>query len=292
MAGKRPIVFLGTPAAAVTVLDAVVAAGHEVLLVVSRADARRGRGGSVSPSPVKARAMELGLAVTDRLEDLHALGTPPGAVAVVVAYGRIIPVDVLGLMPMINVHFSLLPRWRGAAPVERAILAGDPETGVCIMQMEEGLDTGGVYASRSTQIDPTESATQLTGRLAEIGAELMCSVLSGDLPAPTPQSGESTYARKITVADALIDWNDERDTTLRRIRATNAHTFLDGRRLRVISAEAADGDAGTALLRSDGTVGTRGGAIRLLRVQPEGRGPMDAADWLRGLKTGFPVRLG
>lgn len=107
-------------------------------LVVSRADTRRGRGGTESPSPVKARALELGLAVTDRLDDMRTLAFPPDAIAVVVAYGRIIPVDVLALVSMVNVHFSLLPRWRGAAPVERAILAGDAETGVSIMKMEEG----------------------------------------------------------------------------------------------------------------------------------------------------------
>lgn len=292
MPGKRPVVFLGTPGAAVTVLDALVQSGHEVLLVVTRADTRRGRGSAVSPSPVKARAVELGLPVTDRLEDLSTVAGATGVIAVVVAYGRIIPAGILGLMPMVNVHFSLLPRWRGAAPVERAILAGDRETGVCIMRMEEGLDTGAVYASRSTPVHDDDDAARLTARLAIIGADLLCSVLDGELPTPTEQSGESSYARKITAADALIDWGEDRDAVLRRVRAVAAHTFLAGKRLRVIAAEPSDAPAVPAELGSDGTVGTRGGSIRLLRVQPEGKAPMDAADWLRGLKAGFPVRLG
>ena len=292
MADKRPIVFLGTPGAAVTVLDALVVAGHQVLLVVSRADARRGRGGATSSSPVKARALELGLAVTDRLEDLSTLGAPAGTVAVVVAYGRIIPADILSLMPMVNVHFSLLPRWRGAAPVERAILEGDTETGVCIMQMEEGLDTGAVYASRSVPVDARENAAELTARLAHIGAEMMCDLLGGDLPQPAEQEGESTYARKISAVDGVIDWQESSDVTLRRIRAVNAHTQVHGKRLRVITAEPAPAHGSPGSLQADGIVSTANGGVRLLTVQPEGKGPMDAADWLRGLKTDFPVRLG
>ncbi len=292
MPTPRPVVFLGTPEPAVTVLDAIVSAGHAVPLVVSRADARRGRGSSVSASPVKARAVELGLNVTDSLDDIRALEDTQDAVAVVVAYGRIIPVDILSVMPMVNVHFSLLPRWRGAAPVERAILAGDAETGVCIMQMEEGLDTGAVYARESTVITADETSDELTRRLAFMGASLMCRVLGGDLPQPVPQTGESTYARKITAADALINWAEPADSTLRRVRAVTAHTFVDGRRIRVLQAERSQKEMPEALLGPDGVVGTADGSVRLMRVQPEGKAPMDAGDWLRGLKSGFPVHLG
>lgn len=288
----RPVVFLGTPAAAVTVLDAVVAAGHPVPLVVSRADARRGRGGALSPSPVKARALELGLAVTDDLEAIMSLDLPEDSVGVVVAYGRIIPLRILDRIRMVNVHFSLLPRWRGAAPVERAILAGDEETGVCIMQMEEGLDTGGVYARAVTRIGEHETASGLTSRLALMGADLMCSVLAGPLGDPDPQSGESTYARKITADDTVVDWSRDAATIDRQVRALTPHTTLDGRRLRILAAEPFEGQQPPGEMSADCVVGTGLGRLRLVTVQPEGKQAMDASDWSRGLKTGFPVILG
>lgn len=287
-----PVVFLGTPPAAVTVLDALVAAGHPVPLVVSRPDARRGRGGATSPSPVKARALDLGLPVTDDLGQLRTTELPDGAVGVVVAYGRIIPVDILGRLPMLNVHFSLLPRWRGAAPVERAILEGDTETGVCIMAMEEGLDTGAVYARESVPITGTVTAAELTHDLAVIGARLMCGVIEGPLPVPVPQAGEHTYARKITAEDTIINWNEPSARTLRRIRAVTAHTLVSGRRLRVLVAEHSGEVSPCGQMDDKGNVGTADGAVRLLRVQPEGKQPMDAADWLRGLQATFPLALG
>ncbi|MGA1358221.1 MAG: methionyl-tRNA formyltransferase, partial [Ilumatobacteraceae bacterium] len=147
----RRIVYLGTPEVAVSPLRALVAAGVDVALVITRVDKRRGRGGELSPSPVKRAAMDLGIPVSHRLEDALTVGADLG---VVVAYGRIIPAAVLERLAMINVHFSLLPRWRGAAPVERALLAGDQETGICIMRVEEGLDTGVVYARVVVPIRP------------------------------------------------------------------------------------------------------------------------------------------
>ncbi len=160
---SRPhrLVFLGTPEAAVTPLQALVEAGFEVALVVSRADRRRGRGGGLVPSPVKQAALDLGLPVTERVEDVLAEGIDAD-LGVVVAFGRLIRPHVLDRLPMVNVHFSLLPRWRGAAPVERAILAGDTETGVCVMQLEEGLDTGPIHALERTadraRTRPTKSS--------------------------------------------------------------------------------------------------------------------------------------
>lgn len=287
-----PVVFLGTPPAAVTVLDALVSAGHPVILVVSRADARRGRGGAVSPSPVKSRALDLGIPVTDDLSRLRTMELPDGVIGVVVAYGRIIPVDILDRLPMLNVHFSLLPRWRGAAPVERAILEGDEETGVCIMAMEEGLDTGAVYARESVPITATTTAHELTQDLAAVGARLMCSVIAGPLPVPAPQSGEHTYASKIMPADAVIEWTESTDRTLRRVRAVTAHTFIGGKRLRVLAADRSAAEIGAGLMDDRGIVGTGDGSVRLLRVQPEGKQSMDAADWLRGLQSAFPLRLG
>src|SRR4051812_473977 len=149
----RRLVYLGTPEMAVPPLRALHAAGHELALVVSRPDKRRGRGGLLVPSPVKAAALDLGVPVTDRPDDATEVGADLG---VVVAYGRIIKRPVLERLAMINLHFSSLPRWRGAAPVERALLAGDPTTGVCVMAVEEGLDTGGVYARSELAIGPDE----------------------------------------------------------------------------------------------------------------------------------------
>ena len=286
---KRPVIFLGTPAAAVTVLDAIVRSGHPVPLVVTRADARRGRGGALSPSPVKARALELGLPVTDDLSVLENAELPEHAVGVVVAYGRIVPASILARLEMLNVHFSLLPRWRGAAPVERAIIAGDAVTGVCIMRMEEGLDTGPVYAREEMPIDGSVTATELTRRLAAAGAGLMCSVLSSPLPEPVQQTGEDTYARKITAEETRIDWTEDAALILRRIRAVSMHTVLDGRRLRIPSAVESTVVLVPGELDSGANVGTGRGSIRLVTVQPEGKQPMPAGDWLRGLKTGFPV---
>ena len=154
----RRVVYLGTPEVAVPPLQALVAAGVEVALVITRPDKRRGSGSGVSPSPVKVAAGELGLSVSHDVNDALAVGADLG---VVVAYGRIIPISVLSQVAMINVHFSLLPRWRGAAPVERAILAGDSETGVCIMRVEEGLDTGVVYYRSVLAIRSDHSLTSL-----------------------------------------------------------------------------------------------------------------------------------
>ncbi len=160
------LVFLGTPDAAVAPLRGLVQAGHHVNLVVSRPDRRRGRNAELSPSPVKAAALELGLAVTEQVDDALVAGADLG---VVVAYGRLIKPHVLAALPMVNLHFSLLPRWRGAAPVQRAILAGDRETGVCLMALEEGLDTGGIYAEERVTIGPEETAADLRTRLVGIG---------------------------------------------------------------------------------------------------------------------------
>src|ERR1019366_691274 len=170
------LVYLGTPEAAVTPLRALVGAGHEVALVVTRPDKRRGRGSEFAPSPVKAAAVELGLPVSVALEDVLDVGAELG---VVVAYGRIIPSAVLDRLAMVNVHFSLLPRWRGAAPVERAILEGDARTGVCLMAVERGLDTGPIYALDDTSIDEHESVEELRARLVDIGCRLLVDNLSG-----------------------------------------------------------------------------------------------------------------
>src|SRR5213079_2971613 len=184
-------------------LQALVAEGHDVALVVSQPDRKRGRGGALVPSAVKAAATELGIPATDRVDDVIDAGAELG---VVVAFGRLIKPHVLDALPMVNVHFSLLPRWRGAAPVERAILAGDAETGVCLMQLEEGLDTGPVYECQRLTIGPEETAEALRDRLVGVGTTMLRTQLAAGLGVPVPQEGEPTYAAKIDPAELQIDW--------------------------------------------------------------------------------------
>ncbi|MEO7557417.1 MAG: methionyl-tRNA formyltransferase, partial [Acidimicrobiales bacterium] len=200
------LVFLGTPAAAVLPLEALVTAGHDVALVVSAADKRRGRGSGLLPSPVKSAAVALGLPVTADVDDVLML-SPPAALGVVVAYGRIIKPHLLAALPMVNLHFSLLPRWRGAAPVERAILAGDERTGVCVMDVEEGLDTGGVRARLELPIGIDTTAEELRAELVARGTTLLVDTLARGLGASDPQVGEPTYAHKIDPTELHIDWS-------------------------------------------------------------------------------------
>jgi methionyl-tRNA formyltransferase len=278
-------------------LRTLVRAGHEVVLVVSGPDRRRGRGGVLTPSPVKAAALGLGLPTTASLNTLATMDERP-ELGVVVAYGRLIPPAVLAAVPMVNLHFSLLPRWRGAAPVERAILAGDATTGVCVMAVEEGLDTGGVYARAELGVGPEEHLTSLRQRLVERGSELLVEVLANGaagLPEPVPQEGEVTYAKKLEAAELEIDWTKPAAQVLALVRLDRgAHTTVAGRRLRVLDASALDldpppGPPGTLV---EDVVATADGAVRLLVVQPEGGRPMTAPDWLRGSRLGPGARLG
>lgn len=288
------LAFLGTPEAAVPSLRALVTAGHDVRLVVSQPDRRRGRGGALVASPVKAAAADLGLPVTDRLDDVLDSGAE---LAVVVAYGRIVPQRVLDAVPMVNVHFSLLPRWRGAAPVERALLAGDEVTGVCLMRLEAGLDTGPVLARQPVAIGPDEQADELTARLARVGADLLVATLTGGpsaLGAGEPQQGEPTYAAKIDPAELRIDWARPADAVVRLVRLGRAYTSFRGQRLLVLR-----GAPGPATTASPGTLlpvatvaAGDGGSVRLLTVQPEGRRPVDGVAWWHGARPRTDERLG
>jgi methionyl-tRNA formyltransferase len=286
------LVFLGTPEPAVPSLEALVAAGHRVEAVVTRPDRRRGRGGATSPSPVKAAAAELGLEVTHRLADVADTGAELG---VVVAYGRLIPASLLEVLPMINVHFSLLPRWRGAAPVERAILAGDSVTGVCVMGLEEGLDTGPLYACQQVGIAEDETLSHLRGRLADLGARLVTEVLAGypPLPPATPQRGEATYAEKLDPAELEVHWDRPALDLVRLIRLERAWCRFRGRRLRLLHAKAVAADGA---LPPPGTLDHRGvaavdGFVVLGEVQPEGGRPVDFAAWRRGARLKEGERL-
>ncbi len=265
------LLYLGTPAMAVPPLRALVAAGHEVVLVVTRPDKRRGRGAGRSPSPVKAAAIELGIPVSHAVDDvLTAVADRDAELGVVVAFGQIIKPHVLDAVPMVNVHFSLLPRWRGAAPVERAILAGDDVTGVCIMRMEEGLDTGGVYARREVAIGPDATADELRSSLVAVGSELLVETLASPLrdwiDTAEPQIGESVYASKLDAAEFEIDWDAPAEAVHRLVRVGGAWTTFRGKRLKVLAADLVDG------------------RLRPTTVQPEGKAPMPFAAWRNGAR--------
>jgi methionyl-tRNA formyltransferase len=284
----RRVAYLGTPALAVPPLRALVDAGYEIPLVVSRADTRRGRGGATQPSPVKATAVELGLPVTDRLDDLHDVDVDLG---VVVAYGRIIPAAVLDRVPMVNLHFSLLPRWRGAAPVERAILAGDPTTGVCLMAVEEGLDTGAVYRRDEVAIGPDDTLEELRTRLVEIGVGQLIEALDGGLGDPEPQAGEPVYADKITPEERRLDWAGPAVDVHRRVRVGGAWTTFREKRLKVHRARVAESAPGPPGSLHGLVVATGAGGIELVEVQPEGKACQAAADWRNGARPGPGDRL-
>ena len=288
------LAFLGTPDVAVGPLRALVGAGHDVALVVSRPDRRRGRGGALAPSPVKAAAQELGLPVTDRVDDVLDVAADLG---VVVAYGRLIKPHVLEVVPLVNLHFSLLPRWRGAAPVERAILAGDPVTGVCLMALEEGLDTGPVYACLEHPIGAEDTLDELRSALSAEGTELLVRLLDQGLPEPTAQAGEPTYAAKVDPSEHHLDWAQPAEHLHRVVRLGQAWTTFRGKRLLVPRATvAAVGGRGLAegeLDPSTLAVGTGGGgALTLVEVRPEGKRPQPGTAWRNGARLQPGERLG
>jgi methionyl-tRNA formyltransferase len=242
-----------------------------------------------------------GIEVTDRLDDVSAMGAELG---VVVAYGRLVPGRVLDALPMVNVHFSLLPRWRGAAPVERAVLADDSETGVCIMALEESLDTGPVLASRRVSIGAREHVSGLTARLATIGAELLVDTLAAGvdvLPAGVAQEGEPTYAEKLRPEELHLDWSRSASELERVVRLDRAWTTFRHDRLRVLDAvvrsgpppgeEDGDAPATPGSLR-ESAVRTGDGVLELLEVQPAGKRPMSASAWCRGVRVQVGETLG
>jgi methionyl-tRNA formyltransferase len=223
---------------------------------------------------------------------------------VVVAYGRIIPVEVLHALPMVNIHFSLLPRWRGAAPVERAILEGDAETGVCLMEVEAGLDTGGIYAEDGTVIGEEETADELRARLVAIGSRLLVEHLSdgaAGLPPARDQVGTPSYAEKVLPAERQLRWDQSALQLRRVVRIGRAWTTFRGHRLGILRATAADGPEDGDTGRHTGEPGSLDGVdvvagdgyrIALVTVQPEGRRPMAAQDWRRGVRPEPGERLG
>jgi methionyl-tRNA formyltransferase len=244
---------------------------------------------------VKAAALDLGLPVTHDVDDVRAAGVDLG---VVVAFGAILRADLLARVPMVNIHFSLLPRWRGAAPVERALLAGDERTGVCVMEVVEALDAGGVHARAEVPITPTSTAAALRHDLAQVGADLLVATLRHGLDQPEPQVGDPTYAEKIRPDDLRLDWDRPAAVLDRVVRVGGAWTTFRGRRLRVTAATPLD-DAGgqerpgTVVVDGDHVrVATGSGALALVEVQPEGRARQAAAAWARGARPTADDRLG
>ncbi len=277
---------------AVGPLRALVAAGHDVALVVSQPDRKRGRGGALVPSPVKAAATEFGLPTSDTVDD--AIGTG-ASLGVVVAYGRLIRPHVLAAMPMVNIHFSLLPRWRGAAPVERALLAGDAITGVSVMALEEGLDTGPVYADEEVAISPDDTADDLRATLSERGTATLLRLLDEGLPPPRPQVGEPTYAAKLAPAEHQLDWRRAAVDLHRVVRVGQAWTTFRGSRLKVHRTRL----VGDPPVPPPGVVdpvtlvvGAGEGGLQLVEVQPEGRPVQSAGAWRNGARLGPEELLG
>jgi len=302
------LVYAGTPAFAARALDALIGAGHEITLVLTQPDRPAGRGLKLAPSPVKSLALAARLQVAQPitlrdasvLEHLRSLSADAMVVA---AYGLILPPTVLALprLGCINIHASLLPRWRGAAPIQRAILAGDAETGISIMQMDAGLDTGPILLQQALPIAADDTTQTLHDRLAELGAELVVRALANS-PEPRPQNGEAaTYAAKIDKREALLDWTDDARVLDRKVRAYNpapgAFTLLAGEPIKIWSAKAEDhrgGEAGT-VLEAGGTdvlVACGRGALRITTLQRAGGKRLTVAAFLSGTPLPAGTRLG
>ncbi|MFL5295333.1 MAG: methionyl-tRNA formyltransferase [Phenylobacterium sp.] len=306
------IAFLGTPDFALVALKRLAEAGQEIACVYSQPPAPRGRGHALQPSPTHAFALEQGLAVRTptsmrdpaEVEAFRALGLDA---AVVVAFGQILPADVLEAprLGSFNLHGSLLPRWRGAAPIQRAIMAGDPVTGVQVMRMTEGLDEGPVLASETLRIGPLDTAGTVHDRMAAAGAELLALTLplieaGTAVETPQPEVG-ATYAKKIRPKEARIDWarpGRELDWKIRGLSPSpgawfELRTERGPARVKVLLSAFEDADGIPGEVLDDRLLVAAGeGAVRLLRVQREGRGPQDAEAFLRGAPVAAGTRLG
>jgi methionyl-tRNA formyltransferase len=306
------IVFGGTPDVAIPSLDALVGSRHELVAVVTRPDAPSGRGKKLTASPVAQRAAELGVEVLKpqrpRDEDFVARLTELAPdCCPVVAYGALLPQRVLDIPQhgWVNLHFSLLPAWRGAAPVQHAILAGNKTTGATTFRIVLELDAGPVFATVTEPIHPDDTAGDLLHRLSVSGARLLVTTLDGIedgslTPTPQPESdGQLSYASKISVADARIDWNEPADVVDRLIRACSpapgAWTTLQGERFKINSARISDAVLPPGVLdvtKRSVRVGTGTQALALDEVQAQGKKPMAAADWARGVSFDTEPRLG
>ena len=297
---------MGTPDFSVPVLEALVAAGHEIACVYCQPPRPAGRGKKLRPTPVQVCAEALGLVVrhplsfkaADAVAEFAAFGAD---LAVVVAYGLILPQTVLDqpAYGCVNIHASLLPRWRGAAPIHRAIMSGDAETGVCIMQMEAGLDTGPVLARQSTPVGVAETTGALHDRLSALGAALIVQVLP-QLPdlAPVTQPVDGVvYAAKIDKSEAVIDWAQPATTIDRQIRALapfpGAWTLINGERVKLLGSECGAGSAAPGtVLDASLTIACGTDALRVTRAQRAGKAAQDVGEFLRGWPVPAGLKLG
>ena len=285
----QKVVYLGTPEIAVSPLREIYNNGIEITLVVTGEDKRRGRGGTKTPTPVKVEAQKLGIPVSHRLEDIESVKAELG---VVVAYGKLIPEETLQVLPMVNIHFSLLPRWRGAAPLERAILSGDRYTGVCIMQVDKELDAGGIFRMKEVPILEEDSLGELKEKLSAEGNKLLLDCFNKGFGEPVPQKGEATYAKKITADDFRLDWNRSAEQIHRIVRLGKGWTTIKGKRLRILEIENSyDENLNPGEIKGT-KVGTGEGTIELLTVKPSGKEAMDARSWANGLRLDSRGQLG
>ena len=297
------ILFAGTPAVAVPSLDALIEAGFEIVAVLTRPDAPTGRKRILTPSPVAARAAELGVDI------IHASKVDAGTteriasykpdVAAIVAYGGLVPKAALGVPRhgWINLHFSLLPAWRGAAPVQRSVIAGDDITGAATFLLEEGLDTGPVFGTLTETVRPEDTAGDLLERLSRSGAVLLTQTLSAvesGKAVAVPQQGDVSLAPKLTLDDGRLDWTQPALAINRRSRGVTpepgAWTMLDGQRVKLepVGLRPDIRDLAPGKIRVEGKkvlVGTGSHAVQLGRIQPAGKKMMPSADWARGLAT-------
>lgn len=297
------LVVAGTPEAAVPTLEALAASEHEIVAVISREDAPVGRKRVLTPSPVSARALELSLPLirANRLDEqvTEQIAELQPDLGVIVAYGGIVREPLLSVprLGWINLHFSQLPKWRGAAPVQRAVLAGDQETGVAVFQLEAGLDTGPTFVNRPEPIGADETSGELLARLAQLGSadvvDTVNALARGEAVA-TPQQGTPTHAAKLSVADGKIDWQLDAERVYATIRGATpepgASTELDGARFKVHQAGRAEASTSlqpgeVRLIDGRVLVGTGSDALELVRVQPAGKAAMNAADWFRGRRA-------
>lgn len=306
------ILFAGTPDIAVPTLAALVDSDHEVVSVLTRPPARRGRGRTLYPSDVAAWASEHDIPLIEadsvRDEEVAKQIVESGAdIGVVVAYGAIIAPDVLESLPYgwINLHFSALPRWRGAAPVQRAIEAGDTATAVDVFQLEEGLDTGPVYSSRPVEIDPNINAGDLLAQLAEVGAQdvvdVVTTIEAGISNARAQSEEGATYAHMLKRDELRIDWTRSASDIHNQVRAwapqPGAFTTLpDGKRMKILATEVVAGEGGNPgalVFQKDGVhVETGSGVLELKTVAPAGKAHMKATDWARGARLESGEKLG
>ena len=293
------VAFMGTPDFSVPVLDALVVAGHDVVAVYSQPPRPAGRGKKDRPSPVQARAEALGLQVRHPVtlkgaDDQSAFAALNADVAVVVAYGLILPQVVLDMPARgcLNIHASLLPRWRGAAPIHRAIMAGDPETGVCIMQMEAGLDTGPVLLREAIDIGVDETTGGLHDRLSKLGAASVVTALDQlDGLMPLPQSGDGvTYAAKIDKAEARVDWGAPAAVVDRQIRGLSpfpgAWCMVGDERVKLLGSRVGNGSGTPGDVIDGFEIACGSGSVIVTRVQRAGKKAMEAGAALQGLDLG------